>query len=626
MKFMKLGSKPDLFQRDGDDVRYVACDLATDIIVAVGSTKFYLHKFPLLSKSALLQKLVATAGEQNNFEVSIPDIPGGPSAFEMCAKFCYGMVVTLNCHNVMAARCAAEYLQMHETLEKGNLIYKIEVFLNYSIFCSWKDSIVVLQTSKSFLPWTDDLKVITRCVDSIASKACTDTSDVEWSYTYNRKKIPSENGVDSTFNGIKKHVVPEDWWVEDLCDLEIDYYKWVIMAIKSKGRMTPQIIGESLKAYTYRKIPGFVRGNLFRSCDVTGYCNLVETIILLLPSENGSVSCTFLLKLLKASTMYSCNEICKKELIKKIGRQLNQASVQDLLIPAPLEEATYDIDLVLDMVEEYVKTENSADPYISHVTNEGLDVRRQDFVSDTSNILVAKLIDAYLAEVAKDPNLSIPKFIDLAGMVPATARPLHDSLYRAIDMCLKEHPDLNKSEKKKLCAVLDCKKLSVEASMHAIQNERLPMRVIIQVLYFEQLRASEGAEGTADDPAVGHSLLPWENGNSRGSSMSAVTATTEDGSDGIPTADDLKSLAAMRLVGGSQRSSASSDVHKIDHEKAQGNKMKGILTPKRILSRLWSSKTYSRESSSSDASESPSSVNMEDSKSTTSRGSRYLVS
>ena len=51
------------------------------------------------------------------------------------------------------------------------------------------------------------------------------------------------------------------------------------------------------------------------------------------------------------------------------------------------------------------------------------------------------------------------------------------------------HPNLSKGERKKLCRILDCKKLSVEACMHAAQNEMLPLRMVVQVLFFEQARS-----------------------------------------------------------------------------------------------------------------------------------------
>lgn len=211
---MKLGSKPDVFQTEGSNIRFVATELATDIVISVGDVKFYLHKFPLLSKSSRLQRLIASSNEESSDEVDISDIPGGSSAFEICAKFCYGMIVTLNAYNVLAARCAAEYLEMFETVDKGNLIYKIDVFLTSSIFRTWKDSIIVLQSTKSLLPWSEKLKVISQCIDCIASKASIDPSEVEWSYTYNRKKLQSENGVDSHWNGVRmQQMVPKDWWV-----------------------------------------------------------------------------------------------------------------------------------------------------------------------------------------------------------------------------------------------------------------------------------------------------------------------------------------------------------------------------------------------------------------------------
>ena len=35
---------------------------------------------------------------------------------------------------------------------------------------------------------------------------------------------------------------------------------------------------------------------------------------------------------------------------------------------------------------------------------------------------------------------------------------------------------------------MDCQKLSLDACAHAAQNERLPLRIIVQVLFFEQLK------------------------------------------------------------------------------------------------------------------------------------------
>ncbi|KAL4376830.1 hypothetical protein GQ457_02G008300 [Hibiscus cannabinus] len=611
MKFMKLGSKPDSFQADGDNVRYVATELETDMIVNIGDVKFYLHKFPLLSKSARLQKLVATSNDENSEEIHIQEMPGGPAAFEICAKFCYGMTVTLNAYNVVAARCGAEYLEMYETIEKGNLIYKIDVFLNSSIFRSWKDSIIVLKTTKSLHPWCEKLKVVSHCLDAIASKASIDASKVEWSYTYSRKKLPSKNENSSQWNGVREpQTVPKDWWVEDLCELHIDLYKRLIATIKAKGRVPGDLIGESLNAYTSRRLPCLSKGMIWNN-DFVKYKSLVETIVQLLPAEKGTVSCSFLLRLLRSAILLECGETERNELTRRISQQLPEATVTDLLIRAPAgKDTTYDVDIVHNLVKEFATHSSRIDP-IENVFEES---QKPKFGPDGSKVLVAKLIEGYLAEIARDPNLPVSKFVNLAASITSFSRPSHDGLYRAIDMYLKEHRGISKSERKRICRLMDCRKLSAEACTHAMQNERLPLRVVLQVLFFEQARATAYAgNSTPDLPGSSRALLP---GGSQSSSRSTTT-NTEDDWDSMPTTEDIKALkgelAALRL--GSRRSGndAVTSVAAI--------RMKGSVMSK-ILSKLLSGKEYG-ETSSSNTSESPSSINAEETKSSPSTSRKH---
>ncbi|XVF67453.1 hypothetical protein PTKIN_Ptkin10aG0123000 [Pterospermum kingtungense] len=535
------------------------------------------------------------------------------------------MTVTLNAYNVVTARCAAEYLEMYETIEKGNLIYKIDVFLNSSIFRSWKDSIIVLQAAKSMLPLSEELKVVSLCIDAIATKACYDVSKVDWSYTYNRRKLPEENGNDPNSEGARNRAVPKDWWVEDLCELEIDIYKRVIMNIKSKGMLSNEVIGGALKAYSYRRLPGFSKG-VIHSEDVVKYRSTVDTIVWLLPAEKRSVSFSFLLKLLKAAIIVDSGEMAKEQLVRLIGLQLEEASVNDLLIRAAEgEDVMYDVDTVQKIVKEFLMQDQNAE--FESEENEIQEIRRPGILTDASKLMVAKLIDAYLAEIAKDPNLPLSKFVDLAETVSCISRPAHDGLYRAIDMYLKEHPGISKSERKRICKLMDCKKLSVDACMHAVQNERLPLRVVVQVLFFEQVRAAASSGSSTPDLPKGLKEL---NTGSHGSSRSAATNPEEDW-DAVATAEELKALkgeiAALRLsngVGGSDRNGGDS---RNSVDKAAITKMKGLLKSKRIFTKIWSSKGGAPgENSGSDSSESLGSANPEEVKSTPSRNRRHSVS
>jgi hypothetical protein len=56
---------------------------------------------------------------------------------------------------------------------------------------------------------------------------------------------------------------------------------------------------------------------------------------------------------------------------------------------------------------------------------------------------------------------------------------------------LQAHPGISEQERKRLCRMMDCQRLSLEACMHAAENERLPLRVVIQVRKCIGLFASE---------------------------------------------------------------------------------------------------------------------------------------
>ncbi|XP_048228073.1 BTB/POZ domain-containing protein NPY1 isoform X2 [Ricinus communis] len=545
------------------------------------------------------------------------DFPGGPKAFEICAKFCYGMTVTLNAYSVVAARCAAEYLEMTEDVDKGNLIFKIEVFLNSSIFRSWKDSIIVLQTTKSLLPWSEDLKIVGRCIDSIASKTSVDPANITWSYTYNRKlSVPDKIVEDGMKFHEKIESVPKDWWVEDICELDIELYKRVIIAVRSKGRMDGAVIGEALKTYAVRWLPDTF-DDLVSDGRTWRYKYLVETLVCLLPSGKGvGCPCGFLLKLLKVAIFVGADDSPREDLVKRISLKLHEASVKDLLIPARSPQTTlYDVELVQCLLNRYMTHEK----YSQDLTVEKND-ETDDFVlrHGHGNMLsVGKLIDGYLSEIACDTSLTLANFIDLAQLIPESARPTHDGLYKAIDAYLKEHPNLTKAERKKISGLMDVKKLTMDASMHAAQNERLPLRVVVQVLFFEQVRASAGVQALHSNPRY---------------ASNSMTNTDEECEK--TAAEDNKSMKKQV----SQLKVKDEELHKNEQltKKNSKNSKSGIqLLPsrsRRIFDKLWvvggKGNVENRSSETSGSSQSPTSIVPGDTKSSgsSSRHRRHSIS
>jgi len=408
------------------------------------------------------------------------DIPGGFEAFELAAKFCYGIAVDLTAGNISGLRCAAEYLEMTEDLEEGNLIFKTEAFLSYVVLSSWRDSIVVLKSCEKLSPWSENLQIVRRCSESIAWKACANPKGIKWSYTgRTSSKISSprwnNNDMKDT-SPSRNQLVPPDWWFEDVSILRIDHFVRVITAIKVKG-MRFELIGAAIMHYATKWLQGLVSETSI-TFDETSNCGnsnssssgsgswvkgggglhmivaggtrdetsslqakeqrmIIESLISIIPPQKDTVSCTFLLRLLRMAIMLKVAPALVTELEKRVGMQFEQATLSDLLIPCYNKGETmmYDVDLVMRLLEHFL---------IQEVT-ENSSPKRQSFSEKhmglgcnlNAKARVARLVDSYLTEVSRDRNLSLTKFQVLAEALPESARTCDDGLYRAIDSYLK---------------------------------------------------------------------------------------------------------------------------------------------------------------------------------------------
>ncbi|KAK1396437.1 BTB/POZ domain-containing protein [Heracleum sosnowskyi] len=507
MACMKLGSKSDVFYRDGQSW-LCSSGLPSDIVIEVEETSFHLHKFPLLSRSRALGNLLGDSSDDEikgvdnkRCVLQLHDLPGGAKTFLLVAKFCYGVKIDLTAKNVASLRCAAEYLEMYEECGEGNLVTHAETFLN-AVLANWIDTIKALETCEEVLPHAKELRIVSRCIDSLATKACSDQPLFSWPVSgRNAGQSPANTLM---WNGIrtvsKPQHVSEDWWYEDVSFLRLPLYKRLILAVGSRG-MKPERISRSLIFYAKNNLPliggqlnsekGNRAGpqlNLSASSEADQRI-LLEEIVELLPDQKGVIPTKILLKLLRTSMILHTSQSVRENLEKRIGAQLDQAVLADLLIPnmGDSVETLYDIDCIQRMLNHFITVEKDVADTPSNclVDEEQLLGIPQSLTPST---MVANLVDSYLAEVASDVNLKLPKFQSLAAVLPTHSRSLDDGIYRAIDIYLKAHPWLTDSEKEQLCRLMNCEKLSLEASTHAAQNERLPLRVVVQVLFFEQLR------------------------------------------------------------------------------------------------------------------------------------------
>ena len=304
-----------------------------------------------------------------------------------------------------------------------------------------------------------------------------DPVKVDWSFSYSKVSIAldhvsvSQSNSPALWSGTQGYSwlspVPKDWWVEDICDLDTDLFWRVMVTAKAKG-VANELVAGALEVYAQRWLPGVsdehtladsARGTRLSvqvdyALEAKKHRQMLETIVNLLPAERGSSSCSFLLRLLKAATILNASPTAKDELARRVGLQLEEAALRDLLIPSlAYVNEMHDVDVVIQIVEHYL-LQNQSPPMTPPPerlktiperrrtrSTENFDSlvesRQAHAMTHGSKHKVAKLIDSYLAEIARDPNLSVTKFMRLAEAIPDFARPFHDGLYRAIDMYLK---------------------------------------------------------------------------------------------------------------------------------------------------------------------------------------------
>lgn len=483
------------FHREGNDW-FCTAGLPSDIVVSVQEVNFHLHKFPLISKCGKIARAYEESQNthEGTFTLALEEFPGGGETFLAVAKFCYGIRVEFTARNVVFIYTAADYLEMTDDYGEDNLLSKSENFFHKDVLRNWKDCILALQTSELVIKMAEKLQIINKCLDALSMMVCTDRSLFGWPMMmYGSLQSPNGsilwNGINT---GARIRTSESDWWFEDISCFSVNLFERLIKKMQVKG-IRPENIAGAIMHYAKKYLPGLSRWQSVNTRSVTSFVDqreLLESISELLPEKKGKTFCRFLLGLLRVALILGVSEKCKDCLERRIGMQLELATLDCLLIPAYSDsDALYDTDCVERIIYYFI----SSDPKLTSFSPSSLDIESSP--SSGSLRKVAKLIDSYIAEVASDVNLKPGKLLSLAEALPESSRSLHDGLYRALDIYFKSHPWLPEKEKEKLCTIIDYEKLSIDACTHASQNQRLPLRAILQVLFFEQMHLRTALAG-----------------------------------------------------------------------------------------------------------------------------------
>ncbi|CAK9185250.1 unnamed protein product [Ilex paraguariensis] len=445
---------------------------SSDVHLSVCGVPFTLDRELLAAKSA---KLAVLLKENPNEDVShlLRDIPADPETFELVARFCHGFEPNMTTENVIPICCLAYYLGMTENHSTNNLLKKALTFLEQQVIPSWNKSVKALKIIGNNFQQALHLGLVDICVESIISKALANPRLLGESM----KNLTSEGDSEENEHGYRvnarRKLFVLDWQSEDLTTLHIRLYEPVIRAMIQR-QVPPEYVASSLCEYAKKWVFSSGTGeNEISIYKRNSQREIIEAVEGLLPDEKGLLPCTLLFQMLRSAIELEANPECRNRFEVRIGKQLDEVTVSDLLIPSQgyAKEEQYDTECVRRILKSFYCNYTGPDA-------SGL-------------IAVAELVEDLLAEVASDIDLKTSTFTSLAEMSIAASEGTQrssDGIYRAIDIYLDRHRYLTESEREEVCRLLDCNKMSPDACEHAAQNERLPLRLVVQVLFVGQLK------------------------------------------------------------------------------------------------------------------------------------------
>ncbi|XP_074365517.1 BTB/POZ domain-containing protein At5g48130-like [Apium graveolens] len=455
--------------------------LPISIRVHVADRTFNLHKYPLFSKSRYLNRKL-----RDSNEVELPkDFPGGPETFEMIALFIYGASTLVNPFNVAALRCAAEFLELREEHNSRNLCDRFDIYLNQVALQNWNDTLIVLRKCETLLPWAEELRIVSRCIESLAFMACMEILDPE-----RRRDQPVVTLEALASQAWSLQIVEEivDFWIKDLIALPLRFFERIINSLRRQG-MREKYVAPIILFYANKWVLSVKTCNFFKSSNDTNSQSLdiLQGVVNLLPiGENASkiIPVGFYFSLLsKCLELGLTSDTIVAKLKDLIVSLLNTAFVEDFLLPT-IETGSFSSSFELATMESIFSS------YVSVIGS-----------NDTplpSKSIVAELWDMYLAHVATDPVMSTKRFTDLIEIVPMSRRHNHDYLYRALNTFLQAHLQLSEEERETICKDLKCQKMSQDICVEVVQNELMPLRLIVQALYVQQRSTHQALQDCSD--------------------------------------------------------------------------------------------------------------------------------
>ncbi|CAH2053272.1 unnamed protein product [Thlaspi arvense] len=447
---------------------------------------FFVNQDLISEYSGFLKKMIKQSNKKKKnhkngrITIHIEDFPGGQDGFDLVSRFCYsnGGGISIDVSNVSLLYCSSLFLEMTEKLCSSNLLLQTEKFLEGMFYWSWNDIVSCLKSCEQVFLHADSYGLVDKLVFGVSAKiaqnsdmsqvfasSSTSSSASASSMSPETAKNRSDSDKRSTSRSFSCRTSNE-WWFEDM---SIFGPKIIGKLIKNLGAYDKNNDSLVLTRFLLHYLKTKLHSNSNNKLEYAGLADTaVQGVVL---AAKTAFSCRKIFWVLRVLSGFSISKESRIGLERVIGEMLDQATLDDLLIPAggKKEKGFYEVDLVIRLLKVFVK-------YCNTEEEQNLKMRR-----------IGKLIDKYLREISPDQNLKVSKFLEVAESLPDSARDWFDGLFRAIDIYLESHPNLASEDRTKLCRCLNYKKLTLETCKQLAKNPKIPPNIAVQALKSQQL-------------------------------------------------------------------------------------------------------------------------------------------
>lgn len=350
------------------------------------------------------------------------DFPGGAEGFELMLRFCYNNGTTdISPSNLVLAHCAAEFMEMKESVggDGSNLLQQTKKSLGETSYWPWSDLLIALKQCQNIELVSDSsLSVmLEKCLDSLVGRLVLASESSPCPSTCSPDSSGFRLSCDSkSTESIKTSFSRSTWWFEDLLFLSPLLVEKLVKSMLSR-KLDQVVISRFLLYYQKAR---------FSSATSDEKRRIIEMVIdMHSMMDQNCVSCKTLFGILRVTLGLNISKCCRNKLESMIGLQLDQVTLDNLLVPSPYGISyLYDVNLVLRLLKAFVRQGGGGGGTCL-------------VVSPIRMKKVATLVDLYIAEIAPDPCLKPSKFLALSTPLPGYARDSYDKLYHAMDMYLE---------------------------------------------------------------------------------------------------------------------------------------------------------------------------------------------